>query len=130
MSAFVMVIKAASASQLEPEPLPEPLEHARVDTAHLLVGQRTVRGPIGDRIRQALLARGDRRTVVAVEQTDRLDARIGQRADLLEDRSGRKRFVHDNRKVARDSRESGQGPQLDAARTIVGEDFEVKLGYP
>src|SRR3989442_15136140 len=106
MLAFVMVMEAASTSQLESEPLPEPLEHARLDATHLLVGQRTVRSPVGDRVRQALLARGDRRTAVAVEQSDRLDARISQRPDLLEDRSGRKRFVHDNRNVARDGRES------------------------
>src|SRR5262249_25475875 len=106
MSAFVIVMEAASGSQLEREPLPEPLEYARVDPAHFLVGQRPVRRSIGDRVREALLSRRDRRAAVTIEEADGLDALIAQRPDLLEDRSGRKRLVHDNRNVARDGRKS------------------------
>src|SRR5712691_7450858 len=105
MSAFVMVMEAVSAPQLERKPFPEPVEHTRMYAAHLRVGQGAVRGPIGDRVRQTFLSRRNRRTAVAVEQSDRLDSRISQRPDLLEDRSGRKRFVHDHRNVARDGRE-------------------------
>src|SRR2546422_9798166 len=106
MSAFVMVMEAASGSQLERKPLPEALEQARVHTTHFLVGQRSVRGPIGDRVCEALLSRGDRRAAIAIEESDGLDAIISQRPDLLEDRSGRKRFVHDHCNVARNGRES------------------------
>src|SRR5437870_9748034 len=106
MSAFVMVMEAASGSQLEREPLPETLEHARVHAAHFLVGQRSVSGSIGDRVREALLSLRNRGAAVAIEEADGLDAVIGQRPDLLEDRSGRKRFVHDNRNVACDGRKS------------------------
>src|SRR5438132_11813571 len=130
MSAFVIVMEAVSRPQVEGEALPQPLEYAGMHDAHLVVGQRPVRRTIRDRVCEALLARGDGRTAVAVEQSDRLDARISQRTNLLEDGSGRERLVNDNCNVARDGRKSGYGPQLDAARTIVGENFDVKLADP
>src|SRR5207253_2417865 len=85
-SAFVMVMEAASGSQLEREPLPETLEHARVHAAHFLVGQRSVSGSIGDRVREALLSLRNRGAAVAIEEADGLDAVIGQRPDLLDGR--------------------------------------------
>src|SRR5213593_414103 len=97
---------------------------------HLLVGQRPVRGAIGDRVAKALLPSRDRCPAVAVEQAYQLDLRVLQRTDLLEDVTGPKGLVNHHGEVTGDGGESRQRPQREVAGNIVSECREVKLRRP
>ncbi len=77
---------------------------------HLVVGERAVRGTVRDGVGQALLAGGDRRTAVAVEEPRRLDPRIAEGPHLFEDGIGQEAVVHDHRDVPRHGGISRQRP--------------------
>src|SRR5436309_1954551 len=121
---------APSGTELEREAPRQTLEDRRMQGVHLLVGQRPVGGAIGDGVGQALLPRRDRCAAIAVEQAHQLDVRILQRPDLLEDVTGPKGLVDHHGEVTGDGGESRQRPQCEAARNIVSEFREVKLGHP
>src|SRR5205809_6339897 len=116
--------------ELEREAPRQTLEDRRMQGVHLLVGQRPVGGAIGDGVGQALLPRRDRRAAIAVEQAHHLDVRVLQRPYLLEDVTGPKGLVDHHGEVTGDGGESRQRPQREAARNIVSEFREVKLGHP
>src|SRR5436309_1574383 len=116
--------------ELEREAPRQTLEDRRMKGVHLLVGQRPVGGAIGDGVGQALLPRRDRRAAIAVEQAHHLDVRVLQRPYLLEDVTGPKGLVDHHGEVTGDGGESRQRPQREAARNIVSEFREVKLGHP
>src|SRR5438128_6202882 len=117
-------------AELEREAPRQTLEDRRMQGVHRLVGQRPVGGAIGDGVGQALLPRRDRCAAVAVEQAHQLDVRALQRPDLLEDVTGPKGLVDHHGEVTGDGGESRQRPQRGAARNIVSEFREVKLGHP
>src|SRR6476660_5865635 len=131
ISAFVIVIRrGSSGSELQREAARQPLEHARVQRVHLVVGERAIRRAIRDRVGEALLAGRDGCAAVAVEQPHRLDLLVAQGADLLDDVAGTERLVDDDGEVANDGGESRYSSERDAARNIVADLREVKLGDP
>src|SRR3954469_18760523 len=75
---------------------------------HLGVRQRPVLRPVGNRIREALLAFGNGRAAVLIEYLHTFDEGVPQTLDPVDNPTRRKVLIHDDSQVAFDGRKSGK----------------------
>src|SRR5262245_13069407 len=118
-----------SAPKLESKLAREVPTHLVLERVHFLVRERAIEGPVGDRVREALAPRLDRRAAIAIEQTYGFDQRLVERAHRVPDRVGCKVVVDHHGDVTRDGRKAREKPYPEAGGTILSDPLEVKLRY-